>query len=705
MTDHPPAEDPSDRPFRRLERISSRPGLVIVAAALILVADHLVLGPYSYLEWHDMGDSHVSFYMTLADTVGRYGIYYWFPYIGSGLDILSNNLRMVEVFTIGFVLLPDWLVMAVMRLAQYVLAGWFTYRLCRDHLALGATASLAGGLFHLLLQKNLLEFYFGYGALPLMAWALERLYRRAGWTAWAGAALLGAAYSLSATANLVLIFTIPGIFAWLVLVRRILDWRLTALFCVFAAVCALAQADMLVAMLLNAPLSQRAQYSLDTVRESFLLSDNIIRLLPLIALSLAAAVLARRRDATPSVIVAIVVAIFAVVELTDVLRGVAASLVDVLRGFKFDRFKHLLPFFLSVGAAWGLHELWRLGERAPSARRGTLAGAVLLAALLPVAWPAAKEMVRNARDWVVWGSFTANYASPDIEAVAREYRASEQPFRVVTVQENGLQAGFVNAYGLEAADGYTGMIPYHYRRFWNLATEPFLLRNHDQKWTDPDTSNRLGLLTDDGHGLTIRAADYFRTDLLGLANVRYLLSTVPIESPDLEALPGTVPERPWDALSSTEKVRLRLGENFTGRRVTVYRNRKALPRWFLAEGLAFYADDAGFEALMAQTPAPELARTAVFAEEHRAAFAGRAPGTGTGTIAVGTYSPDRIVLEVTADSPRVLVLSNTFSPFWRATVDGARRTILPAYGTFWGLPLAPGRHTVTFRYAPPYALF
>ena len=69
------------------------------------------------------------------------------------------------------------------------------------------------------------------------------------------------------------------------------------------------------------------------------------------------------------------------------------------------------------------------------------------------------------------------------------------------------------------------------------------------------------------------------------------------------------------------------------------------------------------------------------------------------------YTPDRIVLRVAAKGRTALVVSNTFSPFWRCTVDGIETRILPAYGTFWGVPIGPGEHRVEFRYDPPYRLF
>ncbi len=60
--------------------------------------------------------------------------------------------------------------------------------------------------------------------------------------------------------------------------------------------------------------------------------------------------------------------------------------------------------------------------------------------------------------------------------------------------------------------------------------------------------------------------------------------------------------------------------------------------------------------------------------------------TETGNaIAPLLYTPDHIVLETWSSSDAILVLTNGFSPFWCATVDG--------------------RHRVAFAYDPPYRAF
>jgi hypothetical protein len=67
---------------------------------------------------------------------------------------------------------------------------------------------------------------------------------------------------------------------------------------------------------------------------------------------------------------------------------------------------------------------------------------------------------------------------------------------------------------------------------------------------------------------------------------------------------------------------------------------------------------------------------------------------------IASYQPTRVVVEVDSPEPGTLVLTDTFYPGWRATVDGEPREILRANHLFRGVELDGGRHTVIFQYAP-----
>jgi len=63
-------------------------------------------------------------------------------------------------------------------------------------------------------------------------------------------------------------------------------------------------------------------------------------------------------------------------------------------------------------------------------------------------------------------------------------------------------------------------------------------------------------------------------------------------------------------------------------------------------------------------------------------------------------APDRILINVALAQPGFLVLTDTYYPGWRATVDGVAAEILAANHAFRAVQLEAGEHTVVFEYAP-----
>lgn len=76
-----------------------------------------------------------------------------------------------------------------------------------------------------------------------------------------------------------------------------------------------------------------------------------------------------------------------------------------------------------------------------------------------------------------------------------------------------------------------------------------------------------------------------------------------------------------------------------------------------------------------------------------------------GSVDIVEYAPDKIRLSVSLDGSGILIVSNSYSPLWKVTIDGKEGTIFPADYAFWGVALEAGNKEVSFYYAPPYRLF
>jgi len=62
------------------------------------------------------------------------------------------------------------------------------------------------------------------------------------------------------------------------------------------------------------------------------------------------------------------------------------------------------------------------------------------------------------------------------------------------------------------------------------------------------------------------------------------------------------------------------------------------------------------------------------------------------------YSPERI--ELRAEGPGTLILTQLAYPGWRVTVDGQPRPILTAYNLLRAVDLPSGEHSVVFTFHP-----
>lgn len=165
-------------------------------------------------------------------------------------------------------------------------------------------------------------------------------------------------------------------------------------------------------------------------------------------------------------------------------------------------------------------------------------------------------------------------------------------------------------------------------------------------------------------------------DVLRMLNVRYVLTTSPLE------VPGLVPVKSGI---------LRLVSH--DQPVMVYRLEEAMPRAWFAPEVIPAADDAGaLTALMAS--GMEGGRVYVPEREWRGPrrFSG-------GTVLSLTRTVESLALRVRAEGDAFLALSEVDYPLrWRVTVDGRERKVVRVNGLIRGLPVARGTHDIRFEY-------
>jgi hypothetical protein len=213
-------------------------------------------------------------------------------------------------------------------------------------------------------------------------------------------------------------------------------------------------------------------------------------------------------------------------------------------------------------------------------------------------------------------------------------------------------------YHLPEAGGYDLPISRRYDRLWRTQV-------------DPEHPSQVGHTFVD-IPLILPRIDPTRLRTLRLLGVGHLLTP-----------PGgpTLPERG-----------LRLV--YAGSDARVYAVTGAQPRAAVVGGLRPVR---GGAAALRAVSAPGFDASRVVASENAG---GSRPAGAAGSAQIVSETPERVTVTARAARPATLVLDDAFAPGWRATIDGRPEAVEQVDYVLRGVALAPGRHTVVFRYAP-----
>ncbi len=684
----------------RVQALLKRPVLVFCLLSLWFALEYVALGPYSFMEIHDVADVAIPRYIMIARDLLSGGASYWVPGMTGGADRLANGALYTSVSAFFFILFPHWLAFQVLLLGHLFMSTYFTYRLCRDELGLPQDSSLyAGAAVAAAFGSDILAHQWGLSAFPLLLFITSRMARE-GRCSLAKMALLGAAYSLFSSPATTLPFCLAALILWFVFIQPRREPRFWLGLGVFGFAAVLPQTQALWAMSLNARWSQRLASSGGVAAPSpggllaalqagigHFLEFKVAAALALGGIAVSRSLSGRFRT---------VCVFFLAATLGMALVGFASAVMrphlSAFGGFHFERFQLLAPFFAALCGAYGL---------AAIPERHRLKPALLALAFLAILAGTLRTKAANIRSWYFDGGYISNFESSVLRGALPD--SASGPYRVATVV-HGLHPAYANAYGWESVDGYTNVYPKAYQRLWSKVLEPAARKRNMSSLIDgynTPSGNRVYLYLDtveaDPQGLPF--GDYYRLNLLSLLNTRFLISRHPLIDENLTPL---LSQPAWSSIPRKRRILERLRENFQGKSyLYLYENRTVLPRAFLASKVRRFADAAGLMNALAGSDARELRRT-VFVEGDAAPALPEKPAAGGGTVSIARYANDEIDLELRAESPSVLVVSNNFSPYWECEVDGRARKVFPADGVFWGVAVGPGDRKASFRYRPPY---
>lgn len=134
----------------------------------------------------------------------------------------------------------------------------------------------------------------------------------------------------------------------------------------------------------------------------------------------------------------------------------------------------------------------------------------------------------------------------------------------------------------------------------------------------------------------------------------------------------------------------------SNQQVAIYRHTASLPGASVIPRVRVEPDSGRRLALMWDTSF-DPSREALVAEPVTAIGAGG--GTGSATITLD--GPDSVAVDATTTGPAMLMLSRTWHPSWRATLNGSDAEVVRVDHALIGVPLgAAGSHRVTLTYRP-----
>ncbi len=130
----------------------------------------------------------------------------------------------------------------------------------------------------------------------------------------------------------------------------------------------------------------------------------------------------------------------------------------------------------------------------------------------------------------------------------------------------------------------------------------------------------------------------------------------------------------------------------------VYENEFALPRAYVVDRYASAHNEE--ESLQAIKQNISVLSDSVVLENGEPSFHTASTPGKAGRAQVSRYEINEVELDVEADEPSLVVLTDSYYPGWTAFVDGAEKPVWRANSLFKAVEVAPGNHTVVFKFQP-----
>ena len=651
--------------------------------------EFFLFGPYSFIEMTGEGNLAVSINHYLAGQPQGLRLAHEF---GGGQDpyVMFGGMQYFQPEVLLASVLPTWLTILLHKVMIGALGFWGSYLLARGAVAGHRAAAVAvTSLFpfsHLYLLNYSTEFGTGFAAIPLCVYACIVKSRAKSFIWW----VLGAALILAAAQPMKVFpaFLVAFVGA-AILYENINIKRAAAAFLATVAASIINWHEVLYALYTMTGLTTRGSNAeLDTHDISLALESGLWSIglfgYATVALALALIVLAvrRHRDLGRSLGVLFWLYFSYVLALAFPWQSVGLAFINRLE----HRYMLLaLPVLMVPVAAKALAAL---GDRFSLGRfsfRPTVA--VLAVGLAILAW----NKSLNASIFLWFGGQSSFFG---YESLKQPQWRPVEDFRVVSLFETP-NANITTAfYGLDSFDAQLNLNFKPWAEYWRSI----------RHWS-PKSENLTRLPIDRRmeKGKPFPFDEYARSDLLGIANVRFIFSPYPIRGDGLiqRQAPERMEEgpawRPGTFGSQLAFVRYRLRRLFNPGTHYVYELSSVLPRVFAAERVKTIPDIVDARDRHDRVGAQAFARTALVSpsDADRLGKAGKILVTSSRKVENG-YD-----ISLSAPEGGVVLINTIPLPYWSAQADGKKVAAVPANGIHLAVKVPPKTKHLNVRYLRP----
>lgn len=235
-----------------------------------------------------------------------------------------------------------------------------------------------------------------------------------------------------------------------------------------------------------------------------------------------------------------------------------------------------------------------------------------------------------------------------------------------------IEANFATQYSILSSDGYDPLYPRSYGEFIQSSGDGKIVT----EFTDRTRSDAF---IASGYGEKDLPENHFRMKVMDLLGVKYVLDRFENGSTQ-----KTYPDSEFSLIYDKGGWK-------------IFENKKALPRLFLASDYKIFSGKEEFSTSFFDNNF-DLSKTILLEERPIGLEAGE--DSKLNDIRLISYLPNEINVNVNTDSSKLLFLSDTYYPGWKAYVDGKETKIYRADYAFRAAVVPAGRHIVKFLYDP-----